>query len=355
MTWGDRVILNLIGILFFAAAIATAWFFREAIYGGLFVVEPYALGITAGSFLLITILPLVEILLGREQRLAWRKRLEDRESIPRPSILRQIIVNLRTFINKKLSPMYRKGPGRIILGWWQDARFGSQPFSLTLLLIGIFGFGGQVGYLATGSGLLSGFFTFLLLGGFLTLLYSRAKTHRQLFQDQFPGVLDRLADSLQAGFSLSQALEFFAPNLSEPSASEMTRICTQLQIGFSIEQALTSLYQRRPNEDVRLLVEGIKLQRQVGGNMIEMIREIGKLIRDRVDLENEIQTMTAQGRLSAIVIALLVPVSLGLLSFFPGYTDVLFKTTIGNLVLIAAGILELIGAIIVVRLIRIEV
>lgn len=355
MTKGDKVILSLIGFLFFAAAIATAWFFREDLYGVLSVVEPYALGITAGILLLITILPLVEILMGRELRLAWRKRFEERESNPRPSILRRIIVNLQTFINNKLTPIYRKGPGRIFLGWWQDAGFGSQPFSLTLFLIGIICFGGQVGYLTTGSGLLSGFFTLLLLGGFLTLLYSRAKTHRQLFQDQFPGVLDRLADSLQAGFSLPQALEFFAPNLSEPSASEMTRICTQLQIGFSIEQALTSLYQRRPNEDVRLLVEGIKLQRQVGGNMIEMIREIGKLIRDRVDLENEIRTLTAQGRLSAIVIALLVPVSLGLLSFFPGYTDVLFKTTIGNLVLIAAGILELIGAIIVVRLIRIEV
>lgn len=349
------MILNLIGILIFVSVIATAWFFREALYGGLSVVEPYTLGISAGILLLLTILPLVENLLGRELRLAWRKRHELRESIVRLSILRQIIDNLRTSINYKLILIYRKGPGRIFFGWWQDAGFGSQPFSLTLFLIGIIYFGCQVGYLTTGSVLLSGFFTLMLLGGFLTLLYSRAKIHRQLFQDQFPGVLDRLADSLQAGFSLPQALEFFAPNLSEPSASEMTRICTQLQIGFSIEQALTSLYQRRPNEDVRLLVEGIKLQRQVGGNMIEMIREIGKLIRDRVDLENEIQTMTAQGRLSAIVIALLVPVSLGLLSFFPGYTDVLFKTTIGNLVLIAAGILEVIGAIIVVRLIRIEV
>ena len=65
--------------------------------------------------------------------------------------------------------------------------------------------------------------------------------------------------------------------------------------------------------------------------------------------------MTAQGRLSAVVIALLVPVSLGLLSMFPGYTDVLFNTTVGNLVLIAAGVLELIGTVIVMRLIRIEV
>ena len=73
------------------------------------------------------------------------------------------------------------------------------------------------------------------------------------------------------------------------------------------------------------------------------------------NLEKEVRTMTSQGRLSAVVIALLVPVSLGTLSMFPGYTDVLFDTTIGNLVLITAGILELIGGVIVIRLIRIEV
>jgi len=78
-------------------------------------------------------------------------------------------------------------------------------------------------------------------------------------------------------------------------------------------------------------------------------------VRKRVELENEVRTMTAQGRLSAVVLALLVPVSLGLLSMFPGFTDVLFNTTVGNLVLITAGILELLGAAIVIRLIRIEV
>jgi len=89
--------------------------------------------------------------------------------------------------------------------------------------------------------------------------------------------------------------------------------------------------------------------------MIEMIREIAGLVRQRVELEKEIRTLTSQGRLSAVVIALLVPVSLGILSIFPGYTDVLFETTVGNLILISAGVLEVIGALIVSRLIRIEV
>ena len=230
----------------------------------------------------------------------------------------------------------------------------SRSFFLITLAC-VLGGGIILGYTLTGRVLLSGFITFLLLLGLFTLTYSRARLQRRLFQDQFPAVLDRLADSLQAGFSLPQAIEFIIPNLSQPSKSEMALISGQVQIGFTVDQALDELYQRRPNEDVRLLVEGLTLQRQVGGNMALMMREMAEMVRKRVELENEVRTMTAQGRLSAVVIALLVPVSLALLSMFPGYTDVLFNTTVGNLVLISAGILELIGGTIVIRLIRIEV
>ncbi len=349
------MILRVIGILIFTGALIIIWFMKESLPGVLSAVEIHILGITAGSLLLISLLPLVETLWGRELRMAWRKRFEEKGGINRPSAMGRMIKNLLARINGLFSQIYRWGPGRLLLSLWRDAGFGSEPLPVTIVCIAIIGFGSQLSFLATGSELLSVFFTFLLMGGFSTFLYSRAKIHCQLFQDQFPGVLDRLADSLQAGYSLSQAVEFFAPNLSEPSASEMTLILTQMQIGFSVEQALEALYHRRPNKDVQLLVEGVKLQRQVGGNMVEMIRDIAGLIRERVDLENQIRTMTAQGRLSAVVIALLVPVSLGLLSLFPGYTDVLYRSTIGNLVLIAAGVLELIGAFIVMRLIRIEV
>lgn len=349
------MLFKVIGVLLFIGIITAAWLVRWLLPGILSAAELPMLAATVGGVLLFILLPLVEVLWGRELFLAGRARIEERTGIIRSRVLWQKLITIQTKSNNLLDPIFRTGPGRILLGLWQDAGFGSQPLSLTVVLTGIVLFGSTVSYLAANSSLLSGFSTLLLVGGFITGLYSRAKNHRNLFRDQFPGVLDRLADSLQAGFSLSQAIEFFAPNLSEPSASEMSRLFTQLNIGFSMEQAFAALYQRRPNEDVRLLVEGIMLQRQVGGNMVEMIRQIATLVRERVELENEIRTMTAQGRLSAVVIALLVPVSLGLLSLFPGYTDVLFRSTVGNLVLIAAGLLEVIGAFIVMRLIRIEV
>ena len=345
----------LIGIVLYTGGLFTTWLLRDRLFGDLSGLEPVLIGITASSLFLISSLPLVERLRGREQNLAWRKRLEQREGFARPSTWTQSSRTLVEQINITIRRGFHKGLGGVLLRLWQDAGFGSQPLPLLLLMIGITSFGILLGYLASISYLLSGFISFLLLVGFFTLLYSRARLRRQLFQDQFPGVLDRLADSLQAGFSLPQAIDFVIPSLAQPSSMEMSRISAQIQMGFTVEQALAELYQRRPNEDVRLLVEGLTLQRQVGGNMAAMMREMADMIRKRVELGNEVRTLTAQGRLSAIVIALLVPVSLGLLSMFPGYTDVLFNTTIGNLVLITAGILEMIGAVIVIRLIRIEV
>jgi tight adherence protein B len=281
--------------------------------------------------------------------------LEEREGLTQPAGWGKSAGKIITRINQFLAPGFQKGAAGVLLGLWRDAGFGSQPLGLLLGLVGILGGGFLIGFSLTNRWLLSGFIVCLLLIGFFTLLYSRARMQRQLFHDQFPDVLDRLADSLQAGFSLPQAIAFIIPNLSQPSSSEMERISGQIKLGFTVDQALRDLYERRPSEDVRVLVEGLTLQRQVGGNMAAMMREMADLVRKRVEFENEVQTMTAQGRLSAVVIALLVPVSLGLLSLFPGYTDVLFNTTIGNLVLITAGILELIGAAIVSRLIRIEV
>jgi len=346
---------RVIGIIVYVVVLFTAWLFRDTLFGSLSSSIPVLLGITAGIIFFIAFLPLVENLRGRELRQAWRRRLEERDGLAQPKAWWQSPSFLIQRINSTLNNVFQKGIGRTLLGWWQDAGFGSQPLSLLIVLIGIISGGNVVGYLFIGSTLLSGFSTLLLLVGFITLTYSRARMQRQLFQDQFPGVLDRLADSLQAGFSLPQAIEFVIPNLSQPSASEMAQISGQVRVAFTMDQALGELYQRRTNEDVRLLVEGLTLQRQVGGNMASMMREMAEMVRKRVELENEVRTMTAQGRLSAVVIALLVPVSLGLLSMFPGYTDVLFNTTVGNLVLIAAGIMEMIGAAIVIRLIRIEV
>ena len=346
---------NIIAVVLAAVVFTLTWIFHDTLFESYSYTLPLIFGLLGGLILLVLLLPLMDYLRGREMGGAWRRRLEAKEGFAPSSSWLDSSQDLIQRWNTFLADQSQKRWDGLILGWWVDSGLGAGPISLILIVIGMIGIGTFLGILFQTTILLSGFVSLMLLIGFFVLVYSRARFQRQLFQDQFPGVLDRLADSLQAGFSLPQAIEFVVPNLSQPSSAEMERISDQIRIGFSVDQALEELYQRRPSEDVRLLVEGLTLQRQVGGNMAAMMREMAEMVRGRVELENEVRTLTAQGRLSAIVIALLVPVSLGLLSTFPGYTDVLFQTTLGNLVLITAGVLELIGGAIVIRLIRIEV
>ncbi len=262
------------GIFLYILVLIAAWLFRDTLFGSLSYSMPVLLGITAGTIFFIASLPLIESLRGGELRRSWRQRLEARDGIPQPSNLGGVPGSLIKQINTFLEILFQKGISHILLGWWSDAGFGSQPLPLLLVLVGTIGSGILVGFFLTGRMLLSVFIATLLLIGLFILTYSRARMQRRQFQDQFPDVVDRLADSLQAGFSLPQAIEFVIPNLSQPSASEMALISGQILVGFTVDQALQELYQRRQSEDVRLLVEGLTLQRQVGGNMTVMMREM---------------------------------------------------------------------------------
>jgi len=343
-----------LGILFFTALTAFFWFQRERLERALMINLPFILGLTAALLLGLLLMPIYHLLRERELRRVFRDRLSLQDIFPSRS-LKKKIRSWRSLLNSHLLSIFRGGPGQEIFALWVDGGFDSSPLTFLFCLAGIAGGGLTLGFLVLERVLLIFFVTILLLLGFFSLIYSRARLNRGRFQDQFPDILDRLADSLQAGFSLPQAVEFVAPNLPQPGGEEMQKIAKGIKLGFTLDQTLHDLYKRRTNDDVRLLVEGLSLQRQVGGNMAVMMRKMAALIRRRVELQNEVKTLTAQGRLSAIVIAFLVPVSLGLLSFFPGYTDVLFFTTIGNLVLIVVGILELLGAALVSRLMRIEI
>ena len=344
-----------LGLLIYFILITSAWLFRQALYD--MVREHYALisALVAGLVLFILIVPFIEMAQCRGYARLWRERLARRDALQKrqPWWLRMRHSN-DTLLDRLLDPVFRNPIGQGLMSYWADAGFGAHPaiFILAIIFTALSGY--LVGYLSTRSVLLGGFGVFLSLIALAVLTFTRAKIQRRRFSDQFPDVLDRIADSLQAGFSLPQAINFVIPNLFEPSASEMAQVSAQIALGFSVDDALSELYQRRPSEDVRLLVEGLTLQRQVGGDMPAMMRDMASFVRGRVELENEVRTLTSQGRLSAIVIALLVPVSIGVLSMFPGYVDVLFQTTAGNLVLIVAGILELMGAAIVARLVRIE-
>jgi tight adherence protein B len=156
--------------------------------------------------------------------------------------------------------------------------------------------------------------------------------------------LDSISSGLAAGLSFQQAVEFSLQELPDPVAAEMARLWRRMALGFPVEEALHSLLQERQEESLGLVIEGIVLQRQFGGDQVRLLEEMSDILRERVELEREVHAVTIQGRLSAYVVAALVPVSAGLLLIFnPRYVDVLFETLPGQVLLIIAMLLLLVG------------
>lgn len=201
---------------------------------------------------------------------------------------------------------------------------------------------------------LGGLVLALSLGLLRWWIAHRAGQQRRRFHDQLPEALDRLADALQAGFSFPQALDFIRPNLADPMRAELGRVVVHVRLGRPLEDAFETLYARYPSPEMRILVKGLNLQRRVGGDLVELLRRIAEMVRERIELEQEVRALTAQGRLSAWMIVLLIPISLFILRFFPTYNDILWNTTAGNLVLVMVALLEVAGFLVIRRILRVE-
>ena len=188
-----------------------------------------------------------------------------------------------------------------------------------------------------------------------SIVASRAAARRRRFGEQLPQALDSLAAGLSAGLSLQQAVEFSCQELPDPAGRVLAKLWRRMMLGFPAEEALRSLLEEHQEESLALVIEGIVLQRQFGGDLVRMLEEMGDLLRQRVELDREVRAVTTQGRLSSFVIAGLVPVSAGMLLMFnPRYVDVLFDTLPGQVLLVIALLLLFVGWWIISRLIRVR-
>lgn len=197
-----------------------------------------------------------------------------------------------------------------------------------------------------------------LLGYYLPLVWLKRKQKKrvQLFNAGMPGMLTSIIGSLKAGFSFLQSLQMVAEESDSPIKEEIGFVLKLIQYGTSMEEALIEWKKRMPSEDLDLLVEAILIQRQVGGNLAFLLEKIVDTMRARNKLENQVQTLTAQGRLSGMIIGFL-PVGLGVVIYFlnPDYITPLFTHPIGQGLLIAAVISEVTGFMFIRKITTIEV
>jgi tight adherence protein B len=253
-----------------------------------------------------------------------------------------------------LAPFLRTPLGRTLSAEWVDAGLGEKASRYVLLLGLVASAGWLMGNRVAGPVVgLAMIFALPLLPR--SLIAGQAAARRRRFGEQLPQTLDSLAAGLSAGLSLQQAAEFSQGELPHPAGSVVAKLWRRMMLGFPAEEALRSLLQEHREESLALVVEGIVLQRQFGGDLVGMLEEMAQLLRERVELEREVRAVTAQGRLSGFVVAGLVPVSAGMLLLFnPRYIDVLFNTLAGQVLLVIALMLLFAGWWIISRLVRVR-
>jgi len=190
---------------------------------------------------------------------------------------------------------------------------------------------------------------------YIWLVRARKKRQKKM-GEQLPDVLSILASSLRAGHSFLQALDQVAGEIKDPSASEFHRVVSEIRLGRSIDDAMVEMADRVGSEDMRWAVMAVNIQRQVGGNLAEVLDIVANTVRERAYVQRQVRVLSAEGRLSiAILSALPFGIFIYLALMNPEYVNPLFTTMIGRLLLLFGGALMAAGIFVMTRIVRIDV
>jgi len=230
---------------------------------------------------------------------------------------------------------------------------GSEFMGLNLILVLV---GAAYGWLVLGhvaAGLILAF-----IGGLLPNVFVKTRQGARLakFDAQIADGLVIMSNSLRAGYSFLQAMDMVAREMSPPISEEFTSAMKEMSLGSPTETALVTLSDRVGSEDLELVVTAVLIQRQIGGNLAEVLDNIAETIRERVKLHQEIKTLTAQGRMSGLIIGVL-PAALGVFLYAvnPEYISLLFTHPTGRLMVGLAVFGELIGILAIRKIVAIEI
>jgi len=197
--------------------------------------------------------------------------------------------------------------------------------------------------------------TILFSCPFVWLWYKRASRLKK-FGAQLPEAMELVARALRAGHSLAAGLHVVADEMPDPIAREFGRVYEEQNLGVSLEEALNHLCERVPNLDLRFFVTSVNIQRQTGGDLAEILDRIGHVIRERFKILGQVKALTAEGRLSGIVlIAMPIGLFLMMLHMKPDYIRLLWTDDMGIKMSVGAIILMIIGSYAIKKIVDIKV
>lgn len=224
--------------------------------------------------------------------------------------------------------------------------------------------------LAIGTSLSTGILIFALSGGviiaailgvvlayFIFLVGVNIKIAKRLkaFNAQLGDALSMMANALRSGFSFFQTVDMVAKEMPAPLSQEFNRVMREMNLGVTTEDALINLTERIKSDDLDLMATAVLIQRQVGGNLAQILDNIGGTIRERLKMKAEIKTLTAQGRLSGWIVGLLpfiLAIAMTLIN--PKYLQPLITEPMGKIFIVMALVSQIFGALIIKRIVDID-
>lgn len=215
---------------------------------------------------------------------------------------------------------------------------------------------GLIGFLLTKN--VGGFLMLALPGLVLPRFYVKYRQFQRIrkIDSQLVDALILISNSLKSGYSFLQGMELVADEAPRPISSEFRRMLRETNLGYPMEQALDGMAERVPSEDLDLVVTVVKIQRQIGGNLAEILDKIVHTIRERIRIKGEISTLTAQGKLQGIILTLMPPaMCMGIYMMNPEFMMPLFTTLMGKMLLGAAFVLQMIGGFMIKKIVEIKV
>ncbi len=184
----------------------------------------------------------------------------------------------------------------------------------------------------------------------------RRKRRLASFGKQLPDALELIARALRSGHSLSSGLHLVIEEMPTPISTEFSMVYEQQNLGHSIDQALKCMLKRVPNMDLQFFVTAVVIQRQAGGDLAEILDKIGYIVRERFKILGAVQALTGEGRISGIVLmAMPIAIFVAVYQLNPDYMMLLFQDPMGRTMLAVAAGLQVLGAVVIKKIIAIKV
>jgi tight adherence protein B len=258
-------------------------------------------------------------------------------------------------------PILQRALSRLKLAQRVDARLRQAGMEMkvgvfALLSVALFALGTLAGLFLHWP-----FFLAIFLGALLstvpgTVVGVKGRRRMKAFTSQFPDALEMFARSLRAGHSFTGAIQLVAQEMPHPLGLEFRQVFDEQNLGVPLREALTGMTQRVESLDARFFVTAILIQRETGGNLAEIIDKIAHVIRERFRIQGQLKIFTAQARMTGIILTLLpvgLALTIGVLN--PDYLKPLWFERAGRLLIALALCMQIAGALVIRKIVRIKI